>query len=269
MNELQIKVFENADFGRVRTAEIDGKPYFSGYDVATTLGYFNPRDALRKHCPSVAKRDVEVQTGVRTNGEPIMQFVEMSFISESDVYRLIVRSKLPTAQKFESWVFDEVLPSIRKTGLYATDQAIDQILNDPDFGIRLLQELKQSRKEAMEAQKQIAESEPKIEFYDKVLQSENLMTATEIAKDFGWSAHKLNKFLEEKKVQYRQSGRYLLYADYSDRGLAQSRTFVHTNREGEEVTDIYLCWTQKGREIIYNLLKSEGVYPEAHKVANQ
>lgn len=260
MNELQVKVFENTDFGQMRVIEKDEEPWFALVDACRELDIKDTNKASNRLEEDELTR-IKIGSGGQTR--------ELLFVNEPGLYSLILGSRKPDAKKFKRWITHDVIPSIRKTGLYATDQAIDQILNDPDFGIRLLQELKQSRKEAMEAQKQIAESKPKIEFYDKVLQSENLMTTTEIAKDFGWSAHKLNKFLEEKKVQYRQSGRYLLYADYSDRGLAQSRTFVHTNREGEEVTDIYLCWTQKGREIIYNLLKSEGVYPEAHKVANQ
>lgn len=106
MNELHI--FNSEEFGDIRTAEIDGKPYFVGTDVAKALGYSNPRKAILDHCKGVTKRDTPTTSGVQS----------MSYINEGDLYRLIMKSKLPSAEKFESWVMDEVLPAIRKTGSY-------------------------------------------------------------------------------------------------------------------------------------------------------
>nr|DAZ59713.1 MAG TPA: repressor domain protein [Caudoviricetes sp.] len=106
MNELQI--FNSEEFGDIRTAEIDGKPYFVGTDVAKALGYSNPRKAILDHCKGVTKRDTPTSSGIQS----------MSYINEGDLYRLIMKSKLPSAEKFESWVMDEVLPIIRKTGSY-------------------------------------------------------------------------------------------------------------------------------------------------------
>lgn len=106
MNELQI--FNSEEFGEVRTIEIDGKPYFVGTDVAKALGYSNPRKAILDHCKGVTKRDTPTSSGVQS----------MSYINEGDLYRLIMKSKLPSAEKFEAWVMDEVLPTIRKTGSY-------------------------------------------------------------------------------------------------------------------------------------------------------
>ena len=106
MNDLQI--FNNEEFGEVRMTEIDGKPYFVATDVAIALGYVTPRDAVSRHCKGVVKRDTPTSSGVQS----------MSYINEGDLYRLIMKSKLPSAEKFERWVMDEVLPSIRKTGSY-------------------------------------------------------------------------------------------------------------------------------------------------------
>ena len=106
MNELQI--FNSGEFGEIRTIEIDGKPYFVGTDVAKALGYSNPRKAILDHCKGVTKRDTPTSSGIKS----------MSYINEGDLYRLIMKSKLPSAEKFESWVMDEVLPTIRKTGSY-------------------------------------------------------------------------------------------------------------------------------------------------------
>lgn len=106
MNELQI--FNSGEFGEIRTIEIDGKPYFVGTDIAKALGYNNPRDAVSRHCKGVVKHDTPTSSGIQS----------MSYINEGDLYRLIMKSKLPSAEKFESWVMDEVLPTIRKTGSY-------------------------------------------------------------------------------------------------------------------------------------------------------
>ena len=106
MNELQI--FNSEEFGEIRTVEIDGKPYFVGADVAKALGYSNPRKAILDHCKGVTKRDTPTSSGIQS----------MSYINEGDLYRLIMKSKLPSAEKFEAWVMDEVLPTIRKTGSY-------------------------------------------------------------------------------------------------------------------------------------------------------
>lgn len=116
MNSLQI--FNSEEFGEIRTIEIDGKPYFVGTDVAKALGYSNPRKAILDHCKGVTKRDTPTSSGVQS----------MSYINEGDLYRLIMKSKLPSAEKFESWVMDEVLPAIRKTGSYQKPMTLEEQL---------------------------------------------------------------------------------------------------------------------------------------------
>ena len=116
MNSLQI--FNSEEFGDIRTIEIDGKPYFVGTDVAKALGYSNPRKAILDHCKGVTKRDTPTSSGVQS----------MSYINEGDLYRLIMKSKLPSAEKFESWVMDEVLPAIRKTGSYQKPMTLEEQL---------------------------------------------------------------------------------------------------------------------------------------------
>ena len=119
MNELMTRVFENEEFGQVRTLVENGEVLFCGTDVARALKYARPLNAISQHCPHSLKRGVGVQTGVKADGTPAMQTVEMIFIPEGDVYRLVVHSRLETAVRFEHWVFDEVLPTLRKTGVYA------------------------------------------------------------------------------------------------------------------------------------------------------
>lgn len=128
MNELQI--FENSEFGSVRTVDVDGKIYFVANDVAKALGYSNPSKATNDHCKNAIK-----EWGNDSLGRP----AEFKVIPEGDIYRLVIKSQLPTAEKFERWVFDEVLPSIRKHGMYAEDE----LLENPDLLISVAQKLKE------------------------------------------------------------------------------------------------------------------------------
>ena len=133
MNELQ--VFKNEKFGEVRTIEEQGKILFCGSDVATALGYSNPRDALRRHCKGVVKHDTLTRGGSQ----------QISFIPEGDIYRLAAKSELPGAEEFESWIFDEVLPSIRKHGAYMTPQTLEQAILNPDTIIKIATALKEEQ----------------------------------------------------------------------------------------------------------------------------
>lgn len=141
MNDLRI--FENSEFGELRVLEMEGKPYFIATEIAKMLGYSNPHDAISRHCRWVVKHEVpHPQSKTKT--------LEVNVIPEGDLYRLITHSELPSAEKFESWVFDEVLPSIRKHGLYATPQTIENMINNPEFGIKLLTTLKEEREKRIQ-----------------------------------------------------------------------------------------------------------------------
>ena len=146
MNELQI--FSNPEFGEVRTADIDGKTYLCGTDVAKALGYTNANKAVNDHCRAITKRSTPISGKMQ----------EINFISEGDVYRLIVKSNLPKAEKFEKWIFDEVLPTIRKYGGYLTPAKIEEALLDPDTIIQLALTLKQEREQRKLLQEQLDES---------------------------------------------------------------------------------------------------------------
>lgn len=146
MNELQI--FENSEFGSVRTVDVDGKTYFVANDVAKALGYVETAKAVRTHCKGVSEMDIPSNGGIQ----------KMKIIPEGDIYRLVIKSQLPTAERFERWVFDEILPSIRRNGMYATDQVIDKILENLDFGIELLTKLKEERAEKERLQQELDRS---------------------------------------------------------------------------------------------------------------
>lgn len=177
MNEL--KLFENEEFGEVRTVLIENKIYFVGKDVAKALGYSNPRDAISRHCKGVVKHDSFKEGGLK-----------VALIPEGDIYRLIIKSKLPNAEKFERWVFDEVLPSIRKHGVYMTDNILNQVLDDPDFLIGLLTNLKEEKEKRQKLEKEKEENKPLVDFATRILnKGENILVreVAKIASDEGYS----------------------------------------------------------------------------------
>lgn len=251
-----MKIFNHKEFGELSILIINGKEYFPASRCAAILGYTNTRDAISRHCRGVVKHDIIDNLG-RTQ--------ETNFIPEGDLYRLIIRSNLPKAEQFERWVFDEVLPSIRKFGLYATDALIDDILNNPDLGIKLFTEYKQAKERAkqleLETAKQkqiIGELRPKASYYDLIVQNKSLVPITKIAKDYGMSGRAMNKLLHELGVQYKMGNTWLLYQEYADQGYTQSKT--HTIDAERSVMHTY--WTQKGRLFLYDLLKNKrGLLP--------
>lgn len=248
-----IKVFNNTEFGELSILIVDGKEYFPATECARILGYKNPKDAVNRHCRWVVKHDLpHPQNPEKT--------LKINFIPEGDLYRLIVKSQLPTAERFERWVFDEVLPSIRKRGMYATDELLDEMLRSPEYGIKLLTEYKEAKERAKQLEienaqhKQIiGELQPKATYYDLILQNTSLVPITQIAKDYGMSGRAMNKLLHELGIQYKMGNTWLLYQDYADMGYTQSKT--HAIDAERSVMHTY--WTQKGRLFLYDLLKNE------------
>ena len=169
-----LMVFSSPEFGQIRTVEIGGEPWLVGKDVAKALGYSNTKDALAKHVDPEDKGGSQIATPSGTQ--------EMTVINESGLYSLVLSSKLPGAKRFRRWVTGEVLPSIRKTGLYATEKTVDAILADPDVGIRLLTSLKEERARRKELEAQAEENRPKVLFADAVSVAHTSILVGELAK---------------------------------------------------------------------------------------
>lgn len=249
----KIVIFEHPQFGKVRTVEIGGKIWFCASDIATSLGYSNPRDAISKHCKS---------TGVVFCDTPTRSAVQrIKYINESNVYRLIVSSKLPAAGKFESWIFDELVPETLNNGGYIlkkqgeTDNELlaravllaQSSIRERDEHIARLQQ--ENRLALLELKQQV----PKVTYYDKVLQSKSTYTTTQIAKELGMSAGVLNKRLKQIGIQFRQSGQWMLKAPYQNQGYTATRTHQWENRKGESGTAMLTVWTERGRLFIHYL----------------
>lgn len=250
----ELRVFENPEFGTVRTVEIEGRPYFAGTDVARELGYSEPHKAVARHCRDDGMKRTPIVDGLGREQEAV-------FISEGNLYRLIVSSKLPSAERFERWVFDEVLPAIRQHGAYMTDATLERALAEPDFLISLATKLKEEREARKALEADVEKLQPKASYYDLVLQCPDLISTTEIAKDYGKSAKGFNALLHGLEVQYRQGGVWFLYAKYQDKGYTQTKTQNYSRPDGTQGTRTHMYWTQKGRVFLYYLLKEQGILP--------
>ena len=240
MNEIQI--FQNQEFGAIRTISNEqGEALFCAKDVADALGYLNSRKAIKDH---VANED-KLEERIVTSG----QNRHLIFINESGLYALILSSKLESAKRFKHWVTSEVLPSIRREGGYLIarpDETDEQVLAR---GILVMQTTLQRRAD------EIARLQPKADYVDEVLDSVSCFTTTQIAKELNMTGCELNYLLRTLRVQYRQSGQYLLYADYARLGYAQSRTLRIRFSNGCVKTHHYLVWTERGRYFIHRLVE--------------
>jgi anti-repressor protein len=177
-----IQIFNHPEFGDIRTIADGDAVLFCGKDIADALGYLNPSKAISDHCRGVTKRYVGVRTGYRANGSDAVQVVEMSFLPEPDIYRLICNSRLPSAVKFEKWVFEEVLPSIRKHGAYMTPEMIEKTLTNPDFIIGLCQRLKEEQAKTQHLESRVQADAPKVLFADAVSVSSSEILVGDLAK---------------------------------------------------------------------------------------
>lgn len=248
----------NYESSEVRTIQKNGEPWWVLADVCKVLDLSNPS--------KVADR---LEPDEKANFELGLRGGATNCINESGLYAVILRSDKPQAKPFRKWVTNEVLPSIRKHGAYMTEQTLERALTSPDFLIELATQLKaeQAQRKQLETtvavqNQQIAELQPKASYYDVVLNCKDLISIGKIAKDYGWSAQKLNEYLHKHGVQYKQGKTWLLYQKYAGMGYTSTKTHTYHGDDGmEHAAEPHTYWTQKGRLFIYDLLKSDGVYP--------
>ncbi|HDJ7650147.1 phage antirepressor KilAC domain-containing protein [Staphylococcus aureus] len=251
MQALQTFNFEELP---VRTLEVDGEPYFIGKDVADILGYANGRDALSKH---VDEDDKKVLTSRNTTLENLPNR-GLTAVNESGLYSLIFSSKLESAKRFKRWVTSDVLPAIRKYGIYATDNVIEQTLKDPDYIITVLTEYKKEKEQNLLLQQEIGELKPKADYVDEILKSTGTLATTQIAADYGISAQKLNKLLHEARLQRKVNKQWVLYSEHMGKSYTESDTIPIVRSDGREDTVLQTRWTQKGRLKIHEIMTEFG-----------
>lgn len=241
--ENKIQIFENTEFGSIRTLDIDGEPYFVGKDVAEVLGYNNPQKALRDHIDDEDRTVNELFTVNGTKG---------ILINESGLYSLILSSKLPSAKKFKRWVTSEVLPSIRKHGAYMTQETIEQAILNPDTLIKLATALKDEQTKNKQLQAVNSElkvdnqiMKPKAEYFDELVDRNLLTNLRETAKQLEIKQKDFISFLLEKKYLYRDKrGKLMPYANKNN-GLFEIK---ETFNEKTQWSGTQTLVTPKGRE---------------------
>ena len=247
----ELKTFTNDNFGSIRGIEIDGEGWLVGRDVAKALGYKNISDALKKHVDEEDKGVAKCDTlgGIQ----------EMTVINESGFYSLVLGSKLPNAKKFKKWVTSEVLPSVRKHGMYATDELLD----NPDLLIQIATKLKEERElnrrlqeENEEKNKLIEKQKPKAEFYDEIIDSTTVIGMKEVAdilKVKGYGRNNLFKFLREKGILNRKNEPYRKYIEQGLFEIKESKYIVDNEVKIKPTTYV----TQKGLDYIRKILNKK------------
>lgn len=253
MNEIQIfngiQIFNNIEFGGIRIAEIEGKPYFMATDIAKALGYSRPNDAISAHCRATVKHSTPISGKMQ----------EVNFIPEGDVYRLIARSKLPQAEKFEKWVFDDVLPSIRKHGAYMTPQKIEEVLLNPDTIIKLATDLKAEREHRMALETKIEQDKPKTIFADAVSSSKTSILIGDMAKLLRQNGIEIG---QKRLFDWLRNNGYLIKRKGSDwnmptqrsveMGLFEIKESTHLDGNGCNITTKTSKVTGKGQVYFIN-----------------
>ena len=239
---MEIQNFRNAEFGSLRVIQNEkGEMMFCLADVCKALGIGNPSQMkTRLYGDDLITSEVVTNT-VNQYGECSKRY-KMTFIGEPNLYRCIFQSKKVGAKRFQDWVFGEVLPSIRKTGAYMTRDTLLKVMAEPESILKLCRTL--------------IEMQPKVDYCNAVLLSDDCMTMTQVAKELGMTCQELTNYLLDNRVIYTQSGQYMLYADYARMGYAKNRTHGYRNSKNEMRTHSYLVWTERGRRFIHEIIKN-------------
>lgn len=220
---MNMEIIKNPEFGSIRMIEQGGKILFSGTDVARALGYAIPTKAVNTHCKGVSKMEAPTNGGMQ----------KLLFIPEGDVYRLIVHSKLPSAERFERWVFDEVLPSIRRHGAYITPEKLWEVATSPEALMKLCSDLLAERQENAALREENAELSGKAVFYDLFIDLKHSTNLRTTAKELVVPERRFIRFLLDRRFVYRApSGNVLPYAKPSNDGLFCVKDFCNHGHTG-------------------------------------
>lgn len=259
----EIQIFSNPSFGEIRTAGTSEEPLFCLTDVCRILDIKNVSD-----CKSRLDQKGVVLTDTPTKGG----VQRIAYINEKNIYKLIMRSDKPQAEPFQDWVCGEVLPAIRKTGGYIAtteEESPEEIMAKALLVAQTTIKRKEERMKQLEAETEqqretielqdteIKKAAPKVNYYDNHLQSVNTQTTTQVAKQIGMEAPKLNKKLKELGILYKQSGQWLLHSPYSSWGMHSTRTQTFTRSDGSTGTSVYTVWTTKGVRFIIALYEND------------
>ena len=249
-----LKIFTNDEFGEIGVISVDNKPYFEGVKVAKILGYTNPHAAISRHCkdPGLTFREVGVVTGTKRDGSIVNQAVSKIFISEGNLYRLIVKSKKEEAQKFESWIMDEVLPSIRNDGGYVKDE---------DFIVKILDSYIRQKTHLDKLIKDLNNFKPYINIGQTVAKSDDCISIGAFAKllnslGLNIGRNRLFEWFRKNGYIMKQNGENQPKQVYIDKNLFKTKQMAITTSEGINIK-ITTYITGKGQIYFINKLKGE------------
>ena len=238
--ENKITVFENEEFGNIRTVQDGDNTLFCGFDVAKALGYAIPSKAVNTHCKGVSKMEVPTKGGVQ----------RLLFIRECDVYRLIVHSKLPAAETFEHWIYEDVLPTIRRHGVYITDPLLRKMADNPGLLDKICETMIAERSRADRLDARIALIQPKADYFYAFVNPANCTNIRNTAKELGISERMFCKFLCEAGFLYRcPAGNLMPYSKRSNAGLFIVRDYYRGGHFGA-----YTLITPAGKDLFRRLL---------------
>lgn len=273
-----IQIFNNPQFGSIRTADTPEQPLFCLADVCKILGLQASRVKDRLEKGVISSNPLLTSGGIQ----------QLNFVNEDGLYDVILDSRKPEAKAFRKWVTSEVLPTIRKHGAYMTNDAIERALTEPDFLIQLATSIKEERSKRLaveavceEQRKQISQlgsqvddlqsevsvMKDKVSYLDVILATKNSVLVTQIAQDYGESAILFNRRLNRMGIQYSRGKQWILYGPYKDCGYVTSETYVIKHKDGHEDVHMNTKWTQKGRRFLYDILKREGILPVIERTA--
>ena len=251
MNEL--KVFENPEFGRVRTVSVDNEPWFFAKDVcdALSIATNHVRESLDEDEVSNLR---STEIGPEFGGKAPL------IVSEAGLYSLILKSRKPEAKAFKRWITHDVIPAIRKTGGYQVEELTGRELMAK--ALLEAQAVLAEKDTTIAKQTQlIGELKPKADYTDRILNSKSLVSITQIAKDYGLSGKAMNGKLHELGIIYKLGSQWLLYSRYQAKGYTHSETVDITHSDGRADVVMNTKWTQKGRLFLYQHLKKYGILP--------
>ena len=244
---MNTQKFENNLF-QLEVKTENGESLFDVETVAKSLGIVD------------VKNDVEYVRWQRVNnylGKNSPLVAKGDYINEPMVYKLAFKANNALAEKFQDWLATEVLPQIRKHGMYATDELLD----NPDLLIEVATKLKEERTLRLIAEQRVNELQPKADYYDRILNNKGLVTVSTIAKNYGMSAVSFNKLLHELGIQFNQSGTWLLYSKFQDKGYTHIEPFDYEDKNGNPQVKTRMKWTQKGHIFLYETLKKNNYLP--------
>ena len=256
----EIKIFENEQFGKIRTAGTSEEPLFCLADVCRVLELGNPSQVKTRLGDALISNEAILDSLGRTQ--------QAVFVNEDGLYDVILDSRKPEARTFRKWITSEVLPSIRKTGQYnvfkipQTYAEALRLAADQQEQIEYQQkQIEANTKEIVELNGAIAMMQPKVSYVDAILASKETVTITQIAQDYGCSAKTFNGWLRDFGIQHKVGDQWILYAKHLPCGYVQPYTISITHKNGSKGTAMHTKWTQKGRLFLYEELKRHNVFP--------